>query len=95
MEIDASSAPPRRAWHESPDAQPPAPPTAAPRARPRGFVRICWIVTLLAACGAAFQLFDVFVRGGLSAPQQAAGAALACALCVIPYVFTRAIEGLS
>lgn len=56
--------------------------------------KICWVATLLAAVLAGFLGF-VMVRGATGAPQEAAGAAMALAIAVVPYVFTRAIEGLS
>ena len=55
------------------------------------FVGLCWIITLLAACLAGFELFFT-VGSANGAPQQAAGAAMAMAICVIPYVFTRACQ---
>jgi len=58
------------------------------------FAKICWAVTLLATCFAALE----FVAGtgtATGAPQQAAGAAMALAICVIPYVFTRCVEGMA
>jgi hypothetical protein len=58
----------------------------------REFVTFCWIVTVLAACMAGFQLLFT-MTSAQSAPQQAAGAALAAATVIVPYVFTRAMEG--
>jgi hypothetical protein len=58
------------------------------------FTKLCWIVTFFAACAAALIVFDTLVKAQ-SAPQQAAGAALALAVAVIPYVFTRAVAGIS
>lgn len=55
--------------------------------------KLCWMLTLLAACAAGLQLGFTFVAS-TSAPQQAAGAAIAIGLAVIPYVFTRCITGL-
>lgn len=53
-----------------------------------------WIITLIATCFAALGLcFGLAVSNG--APQQAAVAAIAAASVIIPYVFTRAIEGIS
>lgn len=57
-------------------------------------LKACWIVTLLAAAAGGLLVLDLFMRQGASAPQEAAGAAIACALCIVPYVFTRAVEGL-
>ena len=56
-----------------------------------GFVGLCWVITGLAACIAGAVLFLPFA-GASGAPQEAAGAALALAICVIPYVFTRACQ---
>jgi hypothetical protein len=56
-------------------------------------VRICWGAT---AGIAAFGLltFANDLSNAESAPQQAAAAAMAVAWVVMPYVFTRAMEGL-
>lgn len=51
-----------------------------------------WVITVLMACVAAFYAVDTQMRAQ-SAPQQAAGAAIALCLVIIPYVFTRAVEG--
>jgi hypothetical protein len=58
-------------------------------------MKFCWLITLLSTCFGFLVLANVFIAKGISAPQEAAGAAMACALCVIPYVFTRAVEGLA
>jgi hypothetical protein len=55
-------------------------------------VKFCWFVTLLATVAATFTLFSTFVDS-VSAPQQAAGAAISAAMVIIAYVFTRCIEG--
>lgn len=52
-----------------------------------------WIVTILATCAAAFQLFTTWALA-TSAPQQAAGAALAVGIAAIPYIFTRCLEAI-
>jgi len=57
-------------------------------------LKLCWLVTAFGASGGMLMVIDIFMRRGASAPQEAAGAAIACALCVVPYVFTRAVEGL-
>src|SRR5688572_18489014 len=53
----------------------------------------CWIVCLLASVVSA-----LFLVSGLSsaesAPQEASIAAISVAIVVIPYVFTKAIEGI-
>jgi hypothetical protein len=58
------------------------------------FTKICWGITAFATLPAAICLLATF-SGSASAPQEAAGAAMACAIVIIPYVFTRAIEGLA
>jgi hypothetical protein len=55
------------------------------------FVGFCWVITVLAACIAGAVLALTFTAAN-GAPQEAAGAALALAICVIPYVFTRASQ---
>lgn len=55
------------------------------------FAKICAAITLLATVGAVLELFDTLVRA-TSAPQQAAGASIAIATAVIPYVFTRCVR---
>ncbi len=49
------------------------------------------IVALLGAVAGGVTLFGTFA-GSKSAPQEAAGAAIAVALAVIPYVFARAVQ---
>jgi len=54
---------------------------------------ILWILTLLGALGGGLTLLGVtFSANG--APQQAAGAAMAAALAVIPYCLARAFSEL-
>jgi len=60
---------------------------------PMVFVQICRAVTIMCCCLAVFDLIDTMVKTNLSAIQQAAGAAIAVATVVIPYVFTRSVEG--
>lgn len=52
-----------------------------------------WLVTLLAAVGGGFLLLRALTAAE-SAAQQAALAALAVAIVAVPYVFTRAFEGM-
>jgi hypothetical protein len=51
-----------------------------------------WLCTLIGIAIGALQFAAVMVGSG-GAPQQAAGAAMALCWAVIPYVFTRAVEG--
>ena len=60
----------------------------------RIWVTLCWIATIIASCVAAFDVIQAATSNGISAPQQGALAALAAATCIVPYVFTRAFEGL-
>jgi hypothetical protein len=56
-------------------------------------VRICWAGTALVSGFSLLTLASDLSRAE-SAPQQAAAAAMAVAWVVIPYVFTRSVEGL-
>jgi hypothetical protein len=58
----------------------------------RAFIVICWIVTLIGAVIGSISIIDALNAD--SAPKQGAAGALACAFAVVPYVFTRAIEGM-
>jgi hypothetical protein len=56
-----------------------------------GFERWCWIAT---AVGSAFGIIQILIVafGSMSAPQEAASAAVAIAMAAIPYCFARAIH---
>lgn len=59
--------------------------------RTRGlFTIVIWLGVLIGC--AAGGLFFFLALKSEAAPAQAAGAALACAAAVIPYVFARAID---
>jgi formate/nitrite transporter FocA (FNT family) len=53
-----------------------------------------WLITILGALFGALLFAQSFTSAN-GAPQQAAGAAMACAAAVLPYVFARAIEKIS
>ncbi|MCX7366741.1 MAG: hypothetical protein NTV97_33680 [Alphaproteobacteria bacterium] len=53
-----------------------------------------WILTLVAAGFAAMTALGGVVSAK-SAPQEAAVAAIALCIAVIPYVFTRALDGIA
>lgn len=53
----------------------------------------CWVVTLICCGIATLTLFTAMTQSN-GAPQEAAGAAIACAIAIIPYVFSRAISEL-
>lgn len=53
---------------------------------------ICWLATILCCAATALVLWDAINAD--AAPAQAAAAAVACGLAIIPYVFTRALEGI-
>lgn len=57
-------------------------------------MQIVWIFPLL---GSLIATLDFFTSLGTanSAPQQAAAAAMALCWAVLPYIFARAVEGLS
>jgi len=54
-------------------------------------VQFCYVVTLISTCFGLLVLIFGF-SGAQSAPQEAAAAALAIALAVIPYVFSRCVQ---
>ena len=56
-----------------------------------GYLRFCGVVTLIATVISALVLV-VTLASANGAPQEAAGAALAVALSVIPYVHTRMVQ---
>jgi hypothetical protein len=56
-------------------------------------MRAVWILPLLGSLFAGFQFLDALLSP-MSAPQQAAAAAMALCWAVPPYVFARAVEGL-
>lgn len=59
----------------------------------RGFELLCWAVTLLLCTLGALRLFDLALSRSASAPQYAAEAAGVCAMVIVPYVFSRAVQG--
>ncbi len=52
-----------------------------------------WVITCIGAVIGGFMTLLGF--GGGSAPAQAAIFAGACAVAIIPYIFSRAVQGLS
>lgn len=56
-------------------------------------IALLWLITLLATCVGAVVLLMAF--NAEAAPAQGAAAALACGCAIIPYVFTRAVEGMN
>lgn len=56
-------------------------------------MKALWVLTLI---GAIFGGLTILITLATSkgAPQEAAGFAMACALAVVPYVFTRAVQGM-
>lgn len=56
-------------------------------------MRILWLLPILGAVAASFILLLTFTMTK-GAPQEAAGAALACAVAIIPYVLCKALIGL-
>jgi hypothetical protein len=53
----------------------------------------CWIVTLLMSVFSFLMLAKALMIPDISAPQLAAEAAVSATMVIIPYVFTRAVEG--
>jgi hypothetical protein len=57
------------------------------------FERICWRVTFVVAAAAAIDLiYLIFFTEG-SAPQKTGTAAQMAATVIVPYIFTRAVQG--
>ena len=59
----------------------------------KALIVLLWLVTMLSTCLGGYLLFGALFAG--AAPAQAAGAAVAVGFAVIPYVFTRSIEGMA
>lgn len=57
-------------------------------------MKFFWLIAMFGAICGGITLVGTFL-GANGAPQEAAGAAIACALCVIPYVLARSLEGMS
>jgi hypothetical protein len=58
-----------------------------------GKMKGLWVLTLIASIVAGLVLV-VVLAAAKGAPQEASGAAIALCIAIIPYVFTRAIEGI-
>jgi len=56
----------------------------------RGWINFCWVITILCTLPATVYLIGAF--GATAAPAQAGAAVVACAIVLIPYVFTRAFD---
>lgn len=54
----------------------------------------CWAITVIACLVSGLLLFMTLTSSN-GAPQEAAGAAMAAAVAIIPYVFSRAVTELS
>lgn len=57
-------------------------------------MNICWLTVLLCACAAALAAFSG-LAAAKGAPQEAAVAGIALCIVVIPYIFTRSLEGMA
>jgi hypothetical protein len=55
-------------------------------------MKMFWWLAIIGAVAGAIGLVSTFAANG--APQQAAGAAIAVALAVLPYCLARAVEGI-
>lgn len=51
-----------------------------------------WILVILGCLAGGMTFFETMGQRGISAPQQAAGMAVAVACAVIPYCLVRAIQ---
>lgn len=76
-------------------AAPRIPAKAVPEAKTGGFMRtlerLLWLATGLGALFGALQI-ALTSANATSAPQQAAGMAMAVAYAVVPYVLARALQ---
>jgi hypothetical protein len=52
---------------------------------------LLWLICIFACLIAGLVLY-ITVTSSEGAPQEAAGAAVACAIVIIPYIFARAFE---
>lgn len=59
-----------------------------------GVAMLSYCVTLLAACIGGVGVIDILVARDASAPQIAALASQTCAIVIVPYVFSRCMQGL-
>jgi hypothetical protein len=58
------------------------------------FEGFSWLATCFMAVFAGFRLLSLWLSSGASAPQYAAEAAGICAMVIVPYVFSRAIQSM-
>jgi hypothetical protein len=56
---------------------------------------LCWALAALGSLIGGIVFFATAIAPNASAPQEAAGAALAIGFAVLPYVFARAADELS
>ena len=56
-------------------------------------MKVLWWLTIIGVAAGTLTLLSAFAES-TSAPQQAAGAAVAVAFVALPYCFARAIEGI-
>ena len=57
-------------------------------------LRVLWVVTIICAAIGGFFFVSV-IKSANGAPQEAAGAAMALCMAVIPYVISRAVSELN
>lgn len=57
-------------------------------------VRFFWLISLVSALAGGLAAIAM-ISGATGAPQEAAGAAIACVIAIVPYVFARALSELS
>jgi hypothetical protein len=55
-------------------------------------MKALWILVILGVVAGTFQFIGVLSSTSVSAPQQAAGGAMAVAYAILPYCFVRAIQ---
>lgn len=59
-----------------------------------GAAKFFWIISILAAV-CAYVVGFLMITTATGAPQEAAGAAIACLIAIVPYVIARGIDALT
>jgi hypothetical protein len=55
-------------------------------------MKVLWVLVILGVAAGTLQFIEVLTSTSISAPQQAAGGAMAVAFAILPYCFVRAIQ---
>jgi hypothetical protein len=55
-------------------------------------MKVLWVLVILGVAAGTIQFVEVLTSMSISAPQQAAGGAMAVEYAILPYCFVRAIQ---